>query len=116
MNVKLMKDQDLSGKRVLIREDLNVPLENGRITSTVRIDAAIPTLKAALEAGAKVAVMSHLGRPDEGVYDESASLSPVAKYLSERLGREVPLIKDWVDGYTTDSDLVLLENVRFNKG
>lgn len=116
MTVKLMKDQDLAGKRVLIREDLNVPLDNGRITSTVRIDAAIPTIKAALEKGAKVAVMSHLGRPDEGVYEESSSLAPVAKYLSEKLGREVPLVKDWVDGYTTDSDLVLLENVRFNVG
>lgn len=116
MTVKLMKDQDLSGKRVLIREDLNVPLDAGRITSTVRIDAAIPSLKLALEKGAKVAVMSHLGRPDEGVYDEAASLAPVAKYLSEKLGRDVPLIKDWVDGYTTDSDLVLLENVRFNLG
>lgn len=116
MTVKLMKDQDLAGKRVLIREDLNVPLDSGRITSTVRIDAAIPTIKAALEKGAKVAVMSHLGRPDEGVYEESSSLAPVAKYLSEKLGREVPLVKDWVDGYTTDSDLVLLENVRFNVG
>lgn len=116
MTVKLMKDQDLAGKRVLIREDLNVPLDNGRITSTVRIDAAIPTIKAALEKGAKVAVMSHLGRPDEGVYDAAASLAPVAKYLSDKLGRDVPLVKDWVDGYTTDSDLVLLENVRFNVG
>lgn len=116
MTVKLMKDQDLAGKRVLIREDLNVPLDNGRITSTVRIDAAIPTLKLALEQGAKVAVMSHLGRPDEGVYDEAASLAPVAKYLSEKLGRDVPLVKDWVEGYTTESDLVLLENVRFNQG
>lgn len=116
MSVKLMKDQDLAGKRVLIREDLNVPLDNGRITSSVRIDAAIPTLKAALAAGAKVAVMSHLGRPDEGVYDEAASLAPVAKYLSEKLGREVPLVKDWVDGYSSDADLVLLENVRFNVG
>ncbi len=116
MTVKLMKDQDLAGKRVLIREDLNVPLDNGRITSSVRIDAAIPTLKAALAAGAKVAVMSHLGRPDEGVYDEAASLAPVAKYLSEKLGRDVPLVKDWVNGYSSDSDLVLLENVRFNVG
>lgn len=116
MTVKLMKDQDLAGKRVLIREDLNVPLDGGRITSTVRIDAAIPTLKAALEAGAKVAVMSHLGRPDEGVYDAAASLAPVAKYLSEKLGREVPLVQDWIDGYSADADLVLLENVRFNKG
>lgn len=116
MTVKLMKDQDLAGKRVLIRQDLNVPLDDGKITSAVRIDASIPTIKAALEKGAKVFVMSHLGRPDEGVYDEAASLAPVAKYLSEKLGRDVPLIKDWVDGFETDSDLVLLENVRFNVG
>ena len=116
MTVKLMKDQDLAGKRVLIRQDLNVPLENGRITSAVRIDASIPTLQAALAAGAKVMVMSHLGRPDEGVYDEAASLAPVAKYLSEKLGRPVPLVKDWVDGFAMEGDLVLLENVRFNVG
>ena len=116
MTVKLMKDQDLAGKRVLIRQDLNVPLEDGRITSAVRIDASIPTIQAALAAGAKVMVMSHLGRPDEGVYDESASLAPVAKYLSEKLGRNVPLVKDWVDGFADQGDLVLLENVRFNVG
>ena len=120
MTVKLMKDQDLAGKRVLIRQDLNVPLDGGRITSAVRIDASIPTIQAALAAGAKVMVMSHLGRPDEGVYDEAASLAPVAKYLSEKLGRAVPLVKDWVDGFSFPSseggDLVLLENVRFNVG
>ncbi|PUA27489.1 MAG: phosphoglycerate kinase [Cellvibrio sp. 79] len=121
MTVKLMKDQDLAGKRVLIRQDLNVPLEDGRITSAVRIDASIPTIQAALAAGAKVMVMSHLGRPDEGVYDEAASLAPVAKYLSEKLGRNVPLVKDWVNGFafptsSTGGDLVLLENVRFNVG
>lgn len=116
MTVKLMKDQDLAGKRVLIRQDLNVPLENGRITSAVRIDASIPTIQAALAAGAKVMVMSHLGRPDEGVYDEAASLAPVAKYLSEKLGRAVPLVKDWVDGFSDQGDLILLENVRFNVG
>jgi phosphoglycerate kinase len=116
MTVKLMKDQDLAGKRVLIRQDLNVPLEDGRITSAVRIDASIPTIQAALAAGAKVMVMSHLGRPDEGVYEESASLAPVAKYLSEKLGRNVPLVKDWVDGFAMEGDLVLLENVRFNLG
>ncbi len=116
MTVKLMKDQDLAGKRVLIRQDLNVPLEDGRITSAVRIDASIPTIKAALAAGAKVMVMSHLGRPDEGVYDKAASLAPVAKYLSEKLGRNVPLVKDWVDGFADQGDLVLLENVRFNVG
>lgn len=116
MTVKLMKDQDLAGKRVLIRQDLNVPLEDGRITSAVRIDASIPTIKEALAKGAKVMVMSHLGRPDEGVYDEAASLAPVAKYLSEKLGRNVPLVKDWVDGFADQGDLVLLENVRFNVG
>lgn len=116
MTVKLMKDQDLAGKRVLIRQDLNVPLEDGRITSAVRIDASIPTIQAALAAGAKVMVMSHLGRPDEGVYDEASSLAPVAKYLSEKLGRPVPLVKDWVDGFADQGDLVLLENVRFNVG
>jgi len=116
MTVKLMKDQDLAGKRVLIRQDLNVPLEDGRITSGVRIDASIPTIKAALAAGAKVMVMSHLGRPDEGTFDAAASLAPVAKYLSEKLGRAVPLVADWVDGFADQGDLVLLENVRFNVG
>lgn len=116
MTVKQMKDQNLAGKRVLIRQDLNVPLEDGRITSGVRIDASIPTIKAALAAGAKVMVMSHLGRPDEGVYDEASSLAPVAAYLSKKLGRDVPLVKNWVDGFAMQGDLVLLENVRFNLG
>lgn len=116
MTVKQMKDQNLSGKRVLIRQDLNVPLEDGKITSFVRIDASIPTIKAALAAGAKVMVMSHLGRPDEGVYEEASSLAPVAKYLSGKLGRDVPLVKNWVDGFEMKGDLVLLENVRFNVG
>lgn len=116
MTVKQMKDQDLAGKRVLIRQDLNVPLEDGKITSFVRIDASIPTIKAALAKGAKVMVMSHLGRPDEGVYEEASSLAPVAKYLSEKLGRDVPLVKNWVDGFDMKGDLVLLENVRFNVG
>ncbi|WP_111641417.1 phosphoglycerate kinase [Marinimicrobium alkaliphilum] len=117
MSVKRMQDQDLSGKRVLIREDLNVPLKDGKITSTVRPDAVIPSLKLALEKGAKVMVMSHLGRPEEGQFDESASLAPVATYLSEKLGREIPVIRDWVDGVDMgDHDLVLLENVRFNAG
>jgi len=117
MTVKRMQDQDLSGKRVLIREDLNVPLRDGEITSSVRLDAAVPALKKALEMGAKVMVMSHLGRPEEGQFSEKDSLAPVAKALSERLGREVPLIRDWVDGFDMgDADLVLLENVRFNKG
>jgi len=117
MNVKLMKDQDLAGKRVLIRQDLNVPLEDGKITSSVRIQASVPTIKAALDGGAKVMLMSHLGRPDEGVYDAAASLAPVAAELSKLLGRDVPLIKDWVDGVDMGSaDVVLLENVRFNLG
>ncbi|MES2675485.1 MAG: phosphoglycerate kinase [Pseudomonadota bacterium] len=116
MTVKQMKDQNLAGKRVLIRQDLNVPLEDGRITSGVRIDASIPTIKAALAAGAKVMVMSHLGRPDEGIYDEVSSLAPVAAYLSKKLGRDVPLVKNWVDGFAMQGDLVLLENVRFNLG
>jgi len=117
MTVKLLKDQELAGKRVLIRQDLNVPLdEQGNITSSVRIDASIPTLEYALSKGAKVLVMSHLGRPEEGVFDAAASLAPVAAYLSKKLGRDVPLVKDWVDGVNVDSDLVLLENVRFNAG
>ncbi len=117
MTVKLMQDQDLSGKRVLIREDLNVPIRDGKITSSVRIDATIATIKEALDKGAKVMLMSHLGRPEEGQFSEEDSLAPVAKALSEKLGREVPLIRDWVDGFDMgDSDVVLLENVRFNKG
>ncbi|MDO3388538.1 phosphoglycerate kinase [Gilvimarinus sp. SDUM040013] len=117
MNVKLMTDQDLSGKRVLIRQDLNVPLDDGKITSTVRIDASLPTIQKALDGGAKVLLMSHLGRPEEGTYDEAASLAPVAAELSKKLGRDVALVKDWVDGVDMgDADVVLLENVRFNAG
>ncbi len=117
MSVIKMSDLDLAGKRVLIRQDLNVPInEEGQVTSDKRIKASLPTIKEALEKGAKVMVMSHLGRPEEGVYDEKASLKPVASYMGELLGREIPLIKDWVEGVDTDSDLVLLENVRFNKG
>lgn len=117
MSVLLMKDLDLAGKRVLIREDLNVPFaDDGSISSTVRADAAIASLELALEKGAKVMVMSHLGRPTEGEFEEKFSLAPVAKYLSEKMGRDIPLVKDWVEGVETDSDLVLLENVRFNVG
>jgi len=121
MSVILMKDLDLSGKRVLIREDLNVPFaDDGSISSTVRADAVIATLQWALDKGAKVMVMSHLGRPTEGQYEEKFSLAPVAKYLSEKMRREIPLVKNWADGAhpleTTDSDLILLENVRFNIG
>ncbi|MEL6200513.1 MAG: phosphoglycerate kinase [Pseudomonadota bacterium] len=108
---------DIAGKRVLVREDLNVPLDNGRITSDTRIRAAVPTLEQALGRGAGVIVMSHLGRPKEGVYDPAASLAPVAARLSQLLGRPVPLVKDWLDGVdVAPGDIVLAENVRFNVG
>ena len=94
MNVLRMADQDLAGKRVLIREDLNVPVEGGKVTSDARIRASLPTIKLALEKGAKVFVTSHLGRPEEGVYAEEFSLAPVATRLSELLGKPVPLRKD----------------------
>jgi len=118
MSVLKMTDLDLSGKRVLIREDLNVPVKDGQVTSDARIRASLPTIKHALEAGAKVMVMSHLGRPTEGEYDEASSLAPVAAHLGGLLGREVPLIKEWLDGGfdVAEGDLVLLENVRFNVG
>ena len=117
MNVLRMADQDLAGKRVLIREDLNVPVEGGRVTSDARIRASLPTIKLALDKGAKVFVTSHLGRPEEGVYAEEFSLAPVASRLSELLGKHVPLKKDWLGGVdTAPGSAVLLENVRFNKG
>ena len=118
MTIVRMTDLDLSGKRVLIREDLNVPIdENGRITSEQRITAALPTLKLALEKGAAVMVMSHRGRPSEGVWSEHESLQPVAERLSQLLGIEVPLVKDWVGGVDVNpGQLVLLENCRMNVG
>lgn len=117
MTVKLMSEMDLQGKRVLIREDLNVPIMDGKITSDVRIRAALPTIQAAIDAGAKVIVMSHLGRPTEGVYAEEFSLKPVATYLGELLKLEVPVVRDWKSGIEMgDGELVLLENVRFNLG
>jgi len=118
MNVRLMKDQDLSGKRVLIREDLNVPVKDGKVTSDARIQASLPTIKLALEGGAAVMLMSHLGRPTEGEYEEQYSLAPVAAHLTGLLGAEVRLIKDWVDGgfEVAAGEVVLLENVRFNAG
>ncbi|MBH1663469.1 phosphoglycerate kinase [Stenotrophomonas maltophilia] len=117
MSIVRMTDLDLSGKRVLIRQDLNVPIENGRITSEQRITASLPTLKRALEQGAAVMVTSHLGRPKEGVWSEADSLAPVAQRLSELLGREVPLVRDWVDGGDVQpGQLVLLENCRMNVG
>lgn len=118
MNVRLMKDQELSGKRVLIREDLNVPVKDGKVASDARIQASLPTIKLALEKGAAVMLMSHLGRPTEGEYEEQYSLAPVAAHLSGLLGGEVRLIKDWVDGgfEVAAGEVVLLENVRFNTG
>jgi phosphoglycerate kinase len=93
-----MRELKLADKRVLIREDLNVPLANGEITSDARIRAALPTIRAALEAGAAVMLMSHLGRPEEGKPSPEFSLAPVAVRLSELLGKEVPLVSGWIDG------------------
>jgi phosphoglycerate kinase len=112
-----MADLDLAGKRVLIREDLNVPVQNGVVTSDARIRASLPTIEAARKAGARVLVMSHLGRPEEGLPAEEFSLAPVAARLSELLGRKVRFERDWLDGVTSEpGEVVLLENVRFNKG
>ena len=112
-----MKDLDLRGKRVLIREDLNVPVEEGKVTSDARIRAALPTLRLALEQGARVMVLSHLGRPEEGKPEAQFSLAPVAARLSELLGRPVPLVKQWLDGVECAAgSAVLCENVRFNVG
>jgi phosphoglycerate kinase len=113
-----LTDLDLAGKRVLIRSDLNVPVKNGKVTSDARITASMPTFEHCLAAGAKVMVMSHLGRPEEGVYSEADSLAPVAADLSAKMGREVRLVKDYLETApdVADGELVLLENVRFNKG
>ncbi|MBP3984421.1 phosphoglycerate kinase [Pseudoxanthomonas helianthi] len=117
MSIVRMTDLDLTGKRVLIRQDLNVPIDNGRITSEQRIVASLPTLKLALQKGAAVMVTSHLGRPKEGTWTEEDSLAPVAARLSELLGVDVPLVKDWVDGVEVKpGQLVLLENCRMNIG
>ncbi len=122
MTILRMTDLDLAGKRVLIRQDLNVPIDHvdgqpGRITSEQRITASVPTLKLALEKGAAVMVTSHLGRPKEGQWSEADSLAPVAARLSELLGVEVPLVKDWVDGVEVKpGQIVLLENCRMNVG
>jgi phosphoglycerate kinase len=117
MTILRMTDLDLSGKRVLIRQDLNVPVADGKVTSDQRIAASIPTLKAALDAGAAVLVMSHLGRPKEGQWSEADSLAPVAVRLSELLGREVPLAKDYLGGIdVAPGQIVLLENCRMNPG
>lgn len=120
MTLKLMTEFDLRGKRVLIREDLNVPLKDGRVSSDARLLAALPTLRLALEQGARLMVMSHLGRPKAGASaadNAPFSLAPVARRLGELLGREVPLVGEWLDGVElAEGDLVLCENVRFNQG
>jgi len=117
MAVLKMTELDLAGKRVLIREDLNVPVKDGKVTSDARIRASLPTIQHALAAGAKVIVMSHLGRPEEGVNDEESSMKPVAAHLGELLGRDVKVIRDFREGVeVADGEMVLLENVRFNKG
>jgi phosphoglycerate kinase len=112
-----MTDLDLRDKRVLIREDLNAPIKDGRVSSDARLQAAVPTLRAALEQRARVLVISHLGRPKEGAFDPALSLAPVAARLGELLGRKVPLVAEWLDGVDVEpGELVLCENVRFNVG
>jgi phosphoglycerate kinase len=117
LQVARMTDLDLAGKRVLIREDFNVPIKDGRVTSDARIKAALPTLDTALDKGAALIVMSHLGRPKEGTFDPAASLEPVAAALSTLLGREVPLVRNFLDGVDVKpGQIVLAENVRFLAG
>jgi len=117
MTVLRMSDLDLAGKRLLIRQDLNVPIANGKITSDARLRASLPTLKLALEKGASVIVCSHLGRPKAGKFDPEHSLTPVAGWLSEHLGRTVPLVTNWIDGIALEpGQIVLGENTRFLKG
>jgi len=117
MTVMKMSELDLTNKRVLIREDLNVPIKDGKIASDARLQAALPSLRLALEAGARVMVMSHLGRPKEGGHEAEFSLAPIADYLSEALGQEVVLQKEWLEGVDVNpGQLVLMENVRFNPG
>lgn len=117
MAIPTMTDFALDGKRVLIRQDLNVPVKDGKVTSDARIRASIPTIKAALDAGAAVMVMSHLGRPTEGEYDEAYSLQPVVDYLNSALDVPVSLVKDYLGGVDAKAgELLILENVRFNKG
>jgi len=117
MSVIRMSDLDLNSKRVLIREDLNVPVKNGKVTSDARLKAAIPTIELALSKGAKVMVMSHLGRPEEGVYDAESSMQPVVDYLAEALAAPVRLATNYLDGIDINAgEVVVFENVRFNKG
>lgn len=117
MTITTMMQLDLTGKRVLIREDLNVPIKHGTITSDARLLAALPTIKMALEKGAAVMICSHLGRPVEGEFSADNSMQPVAHYLSQALGKPVPLISEYLHGVTVQpGEIVLFENVRFNTG
>jgi len=117
MPILKMSDLSLAGKRVLVREDFNVPLQDGRISDDTRIRASLPGIRSALEQGARLMLVSHLGRPTEGQFDEAESLAPVATRLSELLGQEVALVRDWLDGVSVEpGKAVLLENCRFNKG
>lgn len=117
MSITKMTDLDLSGKRVLIRQDLNVPVKDGKVTSDARIRASLPTVQKALEAGAAVMVMSHLGRPTEGEYADEFSLAPVADYMGDLLGLKVKLVKDYLEGVeVAPGEVAILENVRFNVG
>ncbi len=117
LNVLKMTDLDLAGKRVLIREDLNVPVKDGAVSSDARIRAALPTIELALQAGAKVILMSHLGRPTEGQFEAQYAMQPVAEHLGKLLGREVGVVADWQNGVELENgQLALLENVRFNPG
>ncbi|NIH16089.1 phosphoglycerate kinase [Serratia symbiotica] len=117
MSIIKMSDLDLAGKRILIRSDLNVPVKDGKVTSDARIRASLPTIEAALKQGARVMVTSHLGRPNEGEYNEELSLLPVVNYLKWHLKSPVRLTKDYLDGVdVAEGELVVLENVRFNKG
>lgn len=121
MSFKVISEFNLKDKKVFIRADLNVPIKEGKVTSQARISASIPTIEYCLKAGAKVMVTSHLGRPEEGVYSEENSLKPVAEILAQKLGKEVKLIKDWVNGGSWNNEIkagevVLLENCRFNVG
>jgi phosphoglycerate kinase len=117
MSILKMIDLDLNNKRVLIRQDLNVPLKDGKVASDIRIQASLPTIKHAIDAGAKVMLMSHLGRPTEGEFDPAASMAPVAEHLETLLGKPVKLVKDWLEGIELNAgEVVLCENVRFNKG
>lgn len=117
MTVLKMVDMNLEGKRVLIREDLNVPVKNGKVASAARLRAVLPTINLAIEKGAKVMLMSHLGRPQEGEFDETFSLKPVAEYLDQAIDMPVRLVSNWIDGFEQkDNEVIVCENVRFNIG